>query len=381
MIPSAGTPIKVTDILHAVVGSSDLPEEIMRMLDIQHAFTVNSGTTAFYMILLALRRISDRREIILPAYTAPSLTLPIRKAGMRYRLVDISPDTFNIDLEKTAAAVSSKTLAILCVNMFGLPVEIDKMRIPKEIHVIDDAASSFGTRKGQRLTGTFGDIGFISFNRGKNLSTVAGGVIVTDSDRLAELVRSETEKLPHHHSPERTKICLKAIGLSYAVRPWCYKLLNKSISRFKYTTIHEDFESFRYTAFQETLGCSLLKRAGDIFRDREEKGRVLHDAFSDITGIKIPHLPEGWKVVFNQFPIMIEDPDKRMRAVHAINRTGLESTILYDKPIHRIYPNGTESYPHAEYMADRLVLIPVHHYVTTESLYRAVEAVREVVRG
>lgn len=70
-----------------------------------------------------------------------------------------------------------------------------------------------------------------------------------------------------------------------------------------------------------------------------------------------------------------------MEVIHAINRTGLESTILYDKPIHRIYGNGDQSYPHAEYIAERLVLIPVHHYVKTETLYRAVEAVKKVVRS
>jgi dTDP-4-amino-4,6-dideoxygalactose transaminase len=379
MIPSAGTPVKVTDILSAAVSSSDLQESIKKMLGVRHAFTVNSGTTAFYMILQAFRRLSDKDEIILPAYTAPSLTLPIKKAGLTYRLVDISPDTFNMDTEKTTAAVSDRTLAILCVNMFGIPVEIDKISAAKDTPVIEDAASSFGTRKGSRLTGTFGYTGFISLNRGKNLSTVTGGIIVTDNDKFAELIRDEIENLPSHSLSGESKIFLKAIALSYAVRPWCYSLLKKVISRFKYTTVHEDFDSFQHTEFQGALGCSLLKRAEEIFRSREVKGMILHDAFSHMKGIKCPEIPAGWKVAFNQFPIIVENAEKRMRVFDAINRTGLESTILYDRPIHKIYGSNGESYPHAEYMSERLVLIPVHHYVNTETLYRVVEAVKKVI--
>jgi len=381
MVPSAGTPVKVSDIVSAAIHSSDLQECMKKMLGVRHAFIVNSGTTAFYMILRALRRETDKDEIILPAYTAPSLTLPIKKAGLRYRLVDISPDTFNMDTESTAAAVSNRTLAILCVNMFGIPVEIDRIRAPEDIHVIEDAASSFGTRKGHRMSGVFGNTGFISLNRGKNLSTVTGGIIVTDNDKIAGLIREETEDLPFHCFTDRTKIFLKAIALSFAVRPWCYTLLKRAISQFKYTTIHDDFDSFQHTAFQGALGCTLLKRAEELFRGREEKGRLLHEAFNHIEGIRRPVIPESWRVAFNQFPIIVENAEKRSKVLDAVNRTGLEATLLYDKPIHKIYLNGDESYPHAEYMADRLVLIPVHHYVKAESLYKVVENVKKVVRS
>jgi dTDP-4-amino-4,6-dideoxygalactose transaminase len=381
MIPSAGTPVKVTDILGAPFRSCDLEERIKYMFRGRHAFMVNSGTTAFYMILRALRRLSDRDEVILPAYTAPSLTLPIKKAGLKYRLVDISLDTFNMDTEKTAAAVSDRTLAILSVNMFGIPVELDKINVPKDTYVIDDAASSFGTKKGYNFTGTFGDIGFISLNRGKNLSTVTGGIIVTGNEKLAELVKDEISQLPSHSTSSKAKLIFKAAALSYAVRPWFYTLFRRMISQFKYTTVHDDFESFQQTVFQRALGCSLLKRSEKIFVDREDKGRLLHNAFIHVKGIRCPIIPNSWRVVFNQFPIVVEDAEKRMKVFDTINSTGLEPTILYDKPIHRIYGNGSESFPNAEYISERLVLIPVHHYVNSVALYMVVEAVKKVIRS
>ena len=133
--------------------------------------------------------------------------------------------------------------------------------------------------------------------------------------------------------------------------------------------------------FQRALGCSLLKRSEEIFIDREDKGKLLHDAFIHVKGIRCPIIPNSWRVVFNQFPIIVEDAEKRMKVYDAINSTGLESTILYDKPIHWIYSNGSESFPNAEYISERLVLIPVHHYVNSVALYMVIEAVKKVIRS
>ncbi|MBI5233956.1 MAG: DegT/DnrJ/EryC1/StrS family aminotransferase [Deltaproteobacteria bacterium] len=388
MIPSAGTPIKIRDILTAASTSCDLQKKVGEMIVARYAFAVNSGTTAFYIILRALKGLCDKKglckdEIILPAYTAPSLILPIKKAGLRYRLVDMSLDTFNMDIEKTSEATSDNTLAVLGVHMFGLPMDISGLNSRlktqnSKLFVIDDAASSFGTKKGNNCCGALCDAGFISFNRGKNLSTVSGGIIVTDDDEFARAVSREIDGLPQPGLMARTKIALKALALSYAVRPWFYTMLRKAISKFKYTTLHEDFDSFRYTGFQEALGCSLLKRAEGIFNDREAKGLMLYEGLKNISGIRLPRLPGGWRVVFNQFPLLVEDAQKRMSVIDALLAEGLEATVLYDKSINRIYGVAGD-YPNAEYMADRLVLIPVHHYVPAGSLQRAVRTIERTL--
>ncbi len=380
MIPSAGTPIRIRDIMDATINSCDFEEELKKMLKVRHSLAVNSGTTAFYLILKALKKLSDREDIILPAYTAPSLVLPIRKAGLKYRLADISLDTFNMDTEKAAGAMTRNTLAVLPVHMFGIPVNMGELRGPDGVFIIEDAASSFGTSMERRFTGTFGDVGFVSFNRGKNLSTVAGGLIVTDNDALAQAIRDEVRQLPIPGLSTRIKLYVKACGLSLAVRPWFYTIFRQALAGFKYTALHEDFYSFRYTEFQAALGCRLLKRAEEIFKDREDKGLLLHGALKRIDGIRLPIMPYGHHVVFNQFPFLVEDAEKRMTVIDAIVRSGVEATVLYDRPIHKIYGDGDgPKYPNAEYMAERLVLIPVHHYVPVKSLSRVVETIARTV--
>jgi perosamine synthetase len=384
-VPSAGTLIKIKDLIEACIYSCDFEGELKQLLGVNYCFTANSGTTAFYIILNALKKLSDKKEVLLPAYTAPSLILPIRKAGLKYRLVDISLNTFNMDLEKTLGSISEDTLAILFVHMFGVPMDIEKTRRIESVFVIEDAASSFGTRKGNRFSSTFGDIGFISFNRGKNLSTVSGGVILTDNEVLAQAIQEEIEKLPFAGSLIKTKIFLKALALSFAVRPWFYTVFRQGISMFKYTSLHEDFDSFHYTAFQRSLGSSLLKRSEEIFSGREAKGMMLYHELKSIKGIRLPAMPEGWNTVFNQFPLIVEDAKRRKSVLEGVIRAGVEATTLYENPINKIYDDFTtsnhEGYPNAEYLAERLVLIPVHHYVAVKSLYKSIGAIKKTLKS
>jgi len=222
-IPSAGTPIGVKDLLRAFLSRPkiqdprfEIEDVLKRLMGVKHCFLVNSGTTAFYVILKTLirrQRTEDRkqkREVILPAYTAPSLVLPIKKAGLSYKLADISLKTFNMDEDEVVRSLDDKTLAILPVHLFGLPCPIERLIILKKemgFYIIEDAASSFGTKNMDGFhSGTRGDVGFLSFNRGKNISTIAGGAIITNDDGLAEELRKEEEALPEPDFLSRLRI-------------------------------------------------------------------------------------------------------------------------------------------------------------------------------
>lgn len=395
-IPSAGTPVQLSDLIIAIKGAfgkeAPLLERIIeKLLNIKHCLLVNSGTTAFYVILKAIKKFSDKNEVILPAYTAPSLILSIKKAGLKYRLVDISLKTFNMDAEKVMSAIGSETMAVMPVHMFGLPFAIDKfideikgLQNEEGFYIIEDAASSFGTmRKNGKYTGTFGDIGFFSFNRGKNLSITTGGAIVTDDDRLSAIISEEIRNLPRLDTNGRLILFLKTVGLSLAVRPWFYTLFQPFISKFKYMTLHQDFDSFQYTDFQRALGISLFRKANNIFHRRMENGLYLVKALKDMMGIRLPVLSDNWQIVFNQFPILVEDEWKREKALHEIYKTGVEATTLYDKPIHLIYEGNNfdvDPFPNATYLSRRLILIPTHPLIGIKNLKKVVDAINRGLR-
>jgi dTDP-4-amino-4,6-dideoxygalactose transaminase len=271
--------------------------------------------------------------------------------------------------------------------MFGIPFDINGLSSisgSDETYVIEDAASALGTRrKDGKYAGTFSDIGFYSFNRGKNLSTTSGGLIVTERDDLAPIISEEVNRLPGLETSGKLTLFLKTLGLSMAVRPWFYTLMKPLISKYKYTELHTDFDSFEYTKFQKALGVSLFKRADWIFKRRMENGLFLKDTLKDIDGIRLPVLPDDWDIVFNQFPILVESPDKRDMVLKGILETGVEATILYDNPIHMIYEDHSPSddpFPNSTFLAKRLILIPTHPIIRIKDLQRVAESIRMTLK-
>lgn len=298
-----------------------------------------------------------------------------------------------MDEEELIKSLNQNTLAVLSVHLFGLPSPIERLMSLKKkmgFHVIEDAASSFGTRDRKGFhSGTRGDVGFLSFNRGKNISTVRGGAIITNDDNLAIEFKKEVEALPEPDINKRLRIYIDGIGLSLAVRPWFYTIFYPLVSQFKKTTLHENFESFRYTSFQIGLGLSLLEKAEDIFQEREDKGKYLYNALKGLKELRVPSIPDGWRVVFNQFPIIVHDTLKRDILIERVLKAGIEATTLYDKPIHRIYEDDFQSqiksgtddpFPNATFMAERLLLIPTHPFIGKKDLEKIVEIILECIR-
>jgi len=223
-----------------------------------------------------IRTSPKRNEIILPAYTAPVLLLPIRAAGLNAVLVDVDLTTFNMDVHKILNAVTPQTLAIMPVHMFGLPMDVAPIiesSAGQDIFIVEDAASSLGSTIGGRQTGSIAPFGFYSLNRGKNVSTLAGGIIVWKDQRYSPIIEELVAGLPPVSQRAEFLMWLNFLGLSIAVNPLCYTLLLPFIAKFKYTTLHPHFDSFAYTNMQAALGKTLWRRIDQLTNKRVENGK------------------------------------------------------------------------------------------------------------
>jgi len=387
IIPSVGTPVGFKDMLSGLFAKGareGFARTIASQTQRKYCLLTNSGTTAYFLILKALQNLSGKREVILPAYTAPSLILPIKKAGLVPRLCDIDLKSFNMDLEALPNVISDNSLAITIVHMFGLPMWFkyasQVKAMSKDAFLIEDLASAQGSALSGRNAGSFGDVSFTSFNRGKNFATLSGGAIATDQEDIYRLVMKQGKKyLQEPALTTRIGIAFKAIALSLAVRPWFYTIFRGLIAPFKYHGIHDSFAIHAYTRFQAGMGASAFKKAGFIFERRAQNGLYLLHALSDVQGITIPAIPDGAIPAFNQFPFLVDDPRKRNVIINALLKRGIEATILYPEPIHRIYDLGydlrKDPFPHATYLSRRLILIPTHPFVTESHLKRAVDSI------
>ena len=232
--PIIGHNILLSDIISGLKGfiDRDAAEKFREMFSAfshsKHVHFTNSGIAAFYLALLSLKKNSSRREVILPAYTAPSLIVAVKKAGLEPRLCDISLRDFNMDVNTLEEMITADTLCVVCAHMFGIPIrEVNKLKdmIPDDVFLIEDCAQSMGSKIDNSLTGNFGDIGIFSFNRGKNLPTYGGGVIVTNAEGLSDDIESSINKLSVPGMSDQLSLYIKFIALSAAFRPVIYFLL------------------------------------------------------------------------------------------------------------------------------------------------------------
>ncbi|MBI5782165.1 MAG: DegT/DnrJ/EryC1/StrS aminotransferase family protein [Gammaproteobacteria bacterium] len=165
-------------------------EALKSYLGAPHVLALSSATAGLHLALAALE-LKPGDEVITTPMTFAATLNTIVLAGGRPVLVDVEPDTYNMDVSRLAKAITKRTRAIMPVHFAGLPVDLDPLHQLAEKHglrVIEDAAHAIGTEyKGKRI-GSFGDTQVFSFHPNKNMTTGEGGCVATRDDKLAEKI-------------------------------------------------------------------------------------------------------------------------------------------------------------------------------------------------
>lgn len=273
----------------------------------KHAVMVNSGSSANLLAVSALvakdpNLTNGEPEIIVPAVGWATSYFPFSQYGFRLKFVDIDLNTLNYDLDLVQEAISKNTKAILAINVLGNPNQLDKLREMSDNYnliLFEDNCESMGAAYREKPAGTYGDVGTFSFFFSHHISTMEGGMILTDDSTLYEyllslrthgwtrdlpadsILRSETKA----DSTEFQKM-FEFILPGYNLRPLemsgalgqiqlekFSSFLEKRLSNAKY--FQDCFEEFKdYIILQEEIGTSswfgfsiILKPNLDISRD------------------------------------------------------------------------------------------------------------------
>jgi len=349
----------------------------------RHLFLTNSGISSFYIILKALKELSGKREVVLPAYSAGSLVVAVRKAGLKPLLCDISLEDFGLDEELLPHVISADTLAVVGVHLFGINMKNIagfKANIPQGVFFIEDCAQSMGSRTLDRMSGSFGDAGFFSFNRGKNLPLYGGGCIVTNDDNIAEAVSREVSTLKSEGAFSGVSSLLKVMAFHAAGNSLIYGLGFPLISRFKETTPPKDFAVNKMGSLQAGLGCELTQRMEDLFFARYHNGMALIAALKGSEGVILPEIPDKTRYAFNRLPVIFKDIKFRALAAEKLWVSGVETSRMYLKPLHHMFDVGYKAadFPNAVYLAERLLTLPAHPYVTGADILNMADTIKGV---
>ena len=174
-------------------------EEFARSVGTGHAVMVNSGSSANLLAVSSLtaqvtpQGLYPGDEVIVPAVTWPTTITPIIQNGCVPVFVDIDPATLNMQTDQLEKAWSPRTRAVFVVHLLGNPVDMEpvmEFARNRDLWVIEDTCESLGTTIGDEQTGSIGHIGTYSFYFSHHITTIEGGMLVTDDARVADLARS-----------------------------------------------------------------------------------------------------------------------------------------------------------------------------------------------
>jgi CDP-6-deoxy-D-xylo-4-hexulose-3-dehydrase len=259
--------------------------EFASYLGVEHAVMVNSGSSANLIALFAMasplhpsdgtlpRRLAPGSEVIVPALTWSTTLWPVLQAGAKPVLVDCDPGTLQMTPAAIAAAVTSATSAIVVVHVLGGAVDaaaVASIARSKGLWLFEDTCESLGVAWDGRKVGTFGQLASFSFYFSHHITTIEGGMVVTNDARLADLLRS----LRAHGWVRDMHACAEIaagyphidprflfVTAGFNVRP---TEINAAIGLEQLARLHAFNESRRQVARRLDAGLAPVARAGHL---------------------------------------------------------------------------------------------------------------------
>lgn len=399
LVAPAGTPVEPADIGHwlrALPNTAGVFDAFRAALcarfQVTNCFLLSSGRGAMTLLLRALSqaRADPRRdEVIVPAYTCYSVPASVVKAGFRVRVCDIDPSTLSYRHEQLDQLDMDRVLAILSANLYGIPNDLptlESLAKEKGTDLIDDAAQSMGARIGGRYSGTFGSAGLFSLDKGKNITSIQGGIVVTNQKPLADTLTQLATELPAP-SPLATLLdAAKLVAYAAVLPPRAYWLtlympfLN--LGKTVYTT---DYPIRRYSPLLSPVASRMFSRLDDLSSIRRQNADALRTALNGLPGLRFASTLADTEPVYTRLPIFISDPEQRVEVLRRLNRRGVVASVSYPQAIsdiaelqNHLTPGSTDT-PGARQVAREIITLPTHPYVTTEDVALIRDTLNEVL--
>lgn len=325
-----------------------LEEEIARLSHTTHAIGCASGTDA---LLLALRALNIGRgdEVVTTPFTFFATAGTVHNVGAKPVFCDIDPATFNMVPAAAAAACTSRTRAIIPVDLFGqiAPLEYIASMAPG-VPIIEDAAQTIGASRmidgERRMAGEIATIGTFSFFPSKNLGGYGdGGMMVTQDDALAKR--------------------LKRLRVHGGMQMY-----------------HHDEVGYnsRLDSLQAAVLHAKLRHLSHWSAARRANAAYYTSAFSDVAELRTPVIDPANESIFNQYTLRAERRDDLQAHLKA---KGIGSAIYYPVPLHLQpcfeylgYKQG--AFPESERTAKEVLSLPIYPELTSAQLDEVIAAVR-----
>jgi len=320
-----------------------LESELADFTGVKHALACSSGTDALLLAMMALE-LKPADEVICPAFSFIASASMVSFYKARPVFVDVSPIDFNIDVTKIEEKITPQTKGIIAVSLYGQCADMDAINAIAKKHglwVIEDGAQSFGAIYHGKRSCSMTDIATTSFFPAKPLGCYGdGGAIFTDNDVLAEKL-----KMLRSHGQEKRYIH-KYIGINGRM---------------------------------DTLQAAILRVKLKYFEEEIKKRQQAAKHYSQLLDghVLLPELVEGRTSVWAQYTIGIENRDELKEK---LDQEGIPAVVHYPVilPRQEAFHNNLsarEPFEVSELLAETVLSLPIHGFITDEEVIRVAEAV------
>lgn len=283
-----------------------------------HCVMVNSGSSANLLMVAALRysnnpalKIRPGDEVIVPAVSWSTTYYPLYQYGLKIKFVDIDLDTLNYDLDQLAEAVSDKTRVIMAVNLLGNPNDfkcIQQIIDARHIILLEDNCESLGAEFEGRQAGTFGVMGSYSSFFSHHISTMEGGMIVTDDEEMYHLLLALRAHGWTRNLPKNNRVC----GT---------KSDNEFDEAFRFVLPGYNVRPLEMSG---AVGVEQLNKLPSMINARQENAKIFKSVVSEMSWLRTQK--EIGKSSWFGFSLII-DPDsnvERQNLITTLNAFGVE---------------------------------------------------------
>ena len=341
-------------------------EMFKKFKNCRYAIGVSSCTAALHLSLLVLE-IKPGHEVITTPLTFASTAHSIVHVGARPVFADVKLETMNIDPVAVEKKINKKTKAIIPVHLSGRPCEMDAViELANRFHlrVIEDAAHAIESSYKGKPIGTMGDLGCFSFYVTKNITTVEGGMVVTDQDEFANRIKS----LALHGLTEDAWQRYSDEGFKH------YQVV---CAGFKYNM----------TDIQASIGIHQLEKIETKAQRRKEIWEIYNQSFGELPLILPSPTPPDQRHAYHLYTPLLDlervrcTRDGFLQALHKENiGAGIHYVSLHLHPFYqKNYGYRRGEFPNAEFISDRTFSLPFSAKLTDQDVEDVIRAVKKIL--
>jgi dTDP-4-amino-4,6-dideoxygalactose transaminase len=331
-------------------------EAISQYIGVRDAVAVSSGTAALHLIVKALG-LGRGDEVLVPSFTFAASINVLLYEGATPVFCDIEDVTYNLDPSRLEERITSRTKAVLAVDVFGHPAEwesISSIAAKYNLRVIDDSCEALGAEYAGRKVGQFGDAAAFAFYPNKQITTGEGGVIVTNDPEIARIARS---------------------------------LRNQGRGEMGSWLEHERLGfNYRMDEMSAALGLSQLQRIETFLAKRQRVADLYSNSLSAVPRVRTQFIRPQVRMSWFVYVITLDEDMDREVVVEALEERQIP-VRGYFSPVHlQNYIVGREDcrigeLPVTESVARRTLALPFHNQLTKKDVDTVVEALHEAVQG